>query len=85
MPSTKYIYVPEASLATPPSSGFYRVIKDAWWIAQGQNLVFYGSQQYPQCNHNESIARYLAKRLDPVCDVRQVPWVYIKINLQDYV
>ena len=85
MSKGKYVYVPKSTLALPVSSGYFKVYKDYWWLARGDDLVFYEDLRWPQANHAEATARYLNRRLHlDHCSTVQIPFIYTPLNLKDF-
>ena len=64
-----------------PRSGMFSIFIDAWWCVDADgNPLFYSKHNYPQCNSNRSIAERLAKGFA----VKQLPVVYVPVNVHDY-
>lgn len=82
--------VPIAEL-TAPRNGTCEVIMDCWWVVSDESLLFFnlGGERVtygtPQCNANERVARSLADKLYPGCEVRRIPIIYLEHDCHDYI
>lgn len=82
-PKLSYVKIETAS---QPISGLNECIKDSWWMHHPERgLIFYDKQMSPQCNKNKLISEMVQKRLYPWADIVFVPFVYRRINPNDYV
>ena len=88
----RLVFVAE-SVAAQPIPGIIECIIDRWWIVHPtKGLVYHQHRGYgarisptPQCNRDKSIAERLASGLYPWAEVRQIPVVFHRINVSDYV
>lgn len=65
------------------------VYKDRWWVVTpAQEILLYEGRS-PQCNPNKQIVERLVKNTEQLgiagCTARQLPLVFIQIDLNDYV
>jgi hypothetical protein len=52
IPVKDYIKM-KISDASVPREGIMHVMLNRWWMTDGENILFYRSYSYPQCNHNK--------------------------------
>ena len=66
-----------------PRGGMFNIIQDSWWcVDDGGNPLFYSKHNHPQCNDVQEIADRIAKARG--CKVKQLPFVYVPLRIQDY-
>lgn len=70
--------------AMPIRSGLYEVRVGAWWIVTPEDEVLRYKGFSNQCNENETVAKSIRDSLYPGFEVRQLPVVYFKADLHDY-
>lgn len=78
-----------------PKNGLYQIYCDRWWAVSNEDeIYFYGTTRSPygspQCNPNQKIALRVASDglvMKDGCfkEVRQIPVVYVPVNISDYV
>lgn len=77
--------------ATVPPGGIINHYKDRWWaVCPERGVVFHRANKRsksgsPQCNGNEVIARKVIGGLYPWAEIRFIPSVFVRININDYV
>ena len=65
-----------------PRDGMFTIIQDAWWcVDESGDPLFFSKCNSPQCNAHKSIADRLANGRN----VRQLPFVYVPLRIEDYV
>lgn len=65
-----------------PRGGLFTIIQDEWWrVDEDGNPLFYSKNNYPQCNSNRSITERLAKG----GNIKQLPFVYVPLKINDYI
>lgn len=84
----RLVYVPLVE-ATTPKSGICTCYQDRWWCMDPERgLIFYRASKRdslsPQCNSNQAVVDHSIKRMYPWAEVVFIPWVFERINLQDY-
>lgn len=61
--------------------GMFNIIEDAWWLVdEDDNPLFSSRYNSPMCNDNKSIA----ERFSNEHRVKQIPFVYVPVRIQDY-
>lgn len=79
----QFLYVPEA-VAVKPAEG--RCLVNRWWAVHPERGVAFYAQLFgytrseepsPQCNSNEHVARHLTAKLQPDCEVKLLPTVFL--------
>jgi hypothetical protein len=81
IPVKDYIKM-KISDASVPREGIMHVMLNRWWMTDGENILFYRSYSYPQCNHNKKIASQISEGQNR--DVVFMPIVYVPHDCSDY-
>jgi hypothetical protein len=83
---------PINQMTSPEGKSMVQLYKDYWWVvSQNEELYFYGTQDSPylspQCNANQAIAERVrgCGFCEQVKEVRQIPLVFVPVNINDYI
>lgn len=62
-----------------PRSGTFNIIVDEYWcVDENNNPLFYGSENYPQCNKDINILNKFAKE----AKIKKIPIVYVPFKVK---
>lgn len=86
---------PIAQMTDPCGKGLVQIYENRWWaVSDKDELYFYGTKRSPysspQCNSNRSISERIASdgvisQLGTFKEVRQIPLVFVPVNISDYI
>ena len=85
----RWRFLTEDAATSAPRGGYVQIIRDHWWVVcPYRGLTFFWSRGVkglgsPQCNSNEAISRRLGTTI-PGAIIKQIPLVFVPINLSDY-